>query len=597
MALNMSDPAAVMAVYSTIVNNENNWLLLHYINENHDELGLHSFGDEGLEEMKTKLSDLNEVYIAFYREERGHNPGYIVINYIPPSISGVKRARALVHSRRVGIIFKKHQTIFTVDNLSFITAENVHQAIKNPDTAFPVNSPVRPTHSQLADTTNKSVHPQQQDILTFDPVPSSPPTPPLQPVRQPYKVSPKPIIANLNMVRRSFSEIYAPHAKVPGPVPPVPPLPKGGSLFTHFLRRKKRTDDSTGGMEEHMPPPTPPKDKGHFNAQAMGFSHSNPIPSRPEQTVRRQRSHSMSDFAVISHAHGSDELVILEPERDSRMQDDHSPMYSLPLRGKWAHESTLLSDPAERARRRHEVQMQREKEEQEVLKEEAERQRQLKLQREKFLRQEQEAEVLRKAEVEQEIRRITLERRRREQLEKEEEERKRQELEERKRRDKERRLEEHRRLEEWRKEQAQKAEAAARQLEENKRKEEVERKKKIQLAETKAKHTKKESEFTGWITLQSADALSWRRRFYKFVGNSVYLYRSPKDMADALETTDLKGKLRGLKEWYEGYEDLEAIAFSFVVEFRDGQEPWSMYADSEEEKYKILGLLRVSAGL
>lgn len=81
-----------------------------------------------------------------------------------------------------------------------------------------------------------------------------------------------------------------------------------------------------------------------------------------------------------------------------------------------------------------------------------------------------------------------------------------------------------------------------------------------------------------------------------------------------MEKIDLQGNVGDLKEWYEGcYEDLEAIAFSFVVEFKDGREPMSMYADSEEEKvgitlntlncpaymskYKLLGLLRVAAGL
>jgi len=75
----------------------------------------------------------------------------------------------------------------------------------------------------------------------------------------------------------------------------------------------------------------------------------------------------------------------------------------------------------------------------------------------------------------------------------------------------------------------------------------------------------------------------------------------------------LQGGLKGLKEWNEGYEDLEAIAFSFVVEFKDGRGFWSMYADTEDEKvrtlsvrlnggltilqFKILGLFKVAGGL
>jgi len=95
-----------------------------------DELELHSFGDGGLEELKTKIPDLNSIYIAFYREEADVNPAFLLINYIPPSASPVQRgttrnfavaleliavchstAQAHVHSRRVGIIFKVRNLI------------------------------------------------------------------------------------------------------------------------------------------------------------------------------------------------------------------------------------------------------------------------------------------------------------------------------------------------------------------------------------------------------------------------------------------------------------------------------------------------------
>ena len=59
-----------------------------------NDLILHSFGNEGLEELKNKISDLDKVYIAFYREEHhdeDDDPGYIIINYIAPSTSSIKR--------------------------------------------------------------------------------------------------------------------------------------------------------------------------------------------------------------------------------------------------------------------------------------------------------------------------------------------------------------------------------------------------------------------------------------------------------------------------------------------------------------------------
>ena len=56
------------------------------------------------------------------------------------------------------------------------------------------------------------------------------------------------------------------------------------------------------------------------------------------------------------------------------------------------------------------------------------------------------------------------------------------------------------------------------------------------------------------------------------------------DLGTTLDKVNLRGNVRGLKEWNEGYEDLEAIPFSFVVEFKTERKHWSMYADSEEEK-------------
>ncbi|KAF9478270.1 hypothetical protein BDN70DRAFT_880130 [Pholiota conissans] len=586
-----------------------------------DEIGIHSYGMDGLEELKTKLSD-DDVFIAFYREELDVDPGYILINYIPPSISGVKRARTLVHSRRVGAIFKKHQTIFTVDSISLLTTDNIHRAIVNPESAFPAPSHSASSSQQLSDRPpqeqrdtykldsvqralpplqpvrlNQDQRDTQSPLAPLRPVraqsqeqhdnhTSQPSLPPLQPVRpQNNRASPpKPIVPD--MARRSFTATYVPEMQPPTTIPPLPPLPKGGSMFTNLLRRKKRTDDSYDDMDD-VPPPTPPKDKGvHQVTQSYSLPSGS---STRNQPLRHHRSRSLSDYAVISHVRGSDE-VFIEPERK------YEPYQAFSLRpsGKWSNE--LPHDPEERARRRREAQLHREREEQEAIEEEAQRQRQLKLQKEEFEKQEKEEEGRRKVEVEREIRRITAERRRREMLEKEEEERKRQELEERKRIDRERRVEEHRRLEEWRKEQVRRGEIVARQAEETKRREEAERTKKIQQAAAKLKRAKEDSDLTGWITIQTADSLSWKRRFYKFVGNTVYLYRSPKDLT-LFEEANLEGQVRGLKEWNEGYDELEAIAFSFVVEFKDDRLHWAMFADSEEEKYKILGLFKIAAGL
>ena len=55
-------------------------------------------------------------------------------------------------------------------------------------------------------------------------------------------------------------------------------------------------------------------------------------------------------------------------------------------------------------------------------------------------------------------------------------------------------------------------------------------------------------------------------------------------MQQFLDKVELRGTIRGLREWNEGYEDLEAIPHSFAIEFKDGRGHWSMFSDSEEEK-------------
>jgi hypothetical protein len=58
------------------------------------------------------------------------------------------------------------------------------------------------------------------------------------------------------------------------------------------------------------------------------------------------------------------------------------------------------------------------------------------------------------------------------------------------------------------------------------------------------------------------------------------------DTHQVLDAVELYGKVKGIKEWNEGYEYLEAIPHSFVIEYVDDREPWLMFADSEEEKVR-----------
>lgn len=401
----------------------------------------------------------------------------------------ITTARALVHSRRIGGLFKvsilcivpkfllclhplfaqHHNTTLTVEVLEHFTSEALRESLNEVDT---------PKHPPMGRTT------------------SQPNQAPLAPVR------------------RSTSESYAPHATL---LPP--PVAKSASMFSNFIRRKKKTTGDSGDEDDEAPPPAPPKDKGKYAARqnvvsqdyARYLSEPQPIPSR-------RRTGSISEFAVISHSTSSDEVVV-EPVRLEK------PVFqTLPLRGKWAVEAL---DTTERLRRAREEQRQRAIEEQQALREEEKQKAEWKRRRDEQLREDMEYEARRRASLEEEVRRMTVERKIKERMEKEEEERKTRELEERKRLERERRMLEHRKLEEWRREQARLADEAARKAEEARQREEDERRKKISIAEAKLKRNGTDSLLTGWVTMQTHESLFWKRRYFKFIGSTAYFYRSP----------------------------------------------------------------------
>lgn len=45
----------------------------------------------------------------------------------------------------------------------------------------------------------------------------------------------------------------------------------------------------------------------------------------------------------------------------------------------------------------------------------------------------------------------------------------------------------------------------------------------------------------------------------------------------------MDGRIESFNEWYEGFEELEAIPYSFAVKFVDGR-TWLMFADTEQDK-------------
>jgi hypothetical protein len=315
-------------------------------------------------------------------------------------------------------------------------------------------------------------------------------------------------------IHRSVSESVA----YPTAVSP-PTLTKTGG-FSHFLRKRKQNS-----VDDTPPPPTPPKDSQVY--PSGGISGENPLSRHSPQSsydyshnyepFGRQRGNSTS--AVIHITRDELDMVVIEPQRPPTA-----------LEAKWASEPAVITDPTERARLRNEAKRQKEEEERRAMEEEAERQRVIKLNKQIIMEQEVEEQRLRKAMLEQELRRANTERMKREQELKEEDELRQWESAERRRLERERRGEEARRLEELRIGEQRKSEELVRRQEEDRERRERERKARIKVIEAKIRKEKTAETMTGWLTVQNSDSLTlmWRRRFFQFVGSKICLYRSPK---------------------------------------------------------------------
>ena len=106
----------------------------------------------------------------------------------------------------------------------------------------------------------------------------------------------------------------------------------------------------------------------------------------------------------------------------------------------------------------------------------------------------------------------------------EEELRKSAELEEKKRAEKEKRMEQSRRSEERRKERTKLAEDLMIKEKQSRHQADEERSARIKLAKASITGGGK---VTGWVTIQTNESLTWRRRYFEFVGSTWMFYRSP----------------------------------------------------------------------
>ncbi|KAI8097829.1 uncharacterized protein B0P05DRAFT_522244 [Gilbertella persicaria] len=159
----LSDPR-ILETYTAITEEgTTNWLILGY-NDTRDVISLYSQGTGGLSEFRDHLSD--EVLYGFVRVD----DRFILITWVSEQVSGVRRARALVHSRSVASLLKLHNAQITASTLNDLSDANIRTRLKLGD-------------GQLSSRKSSSSLSQKRASRSLQ-SPSSPVPPPIQQPQQ-----------------------------------------------------------------------------------------------------------------------------------------------------------------------------------------------------------------------------------------------------------------------------------------------------------------------------------------------------------------------------------------------------------------------------
>jgi len=123
MSCDLTDPNIQTAYDEIVSGQDTNWLILGY-NDSRDKISLYSKGSGGVEELRQNLRE--EVLYGFLRIENR----FVLITYVSEQVSGVRRARALVHGRAVGALFKAHQVQISASNSNDFSEVNIRNRLK-----------------------------------------------------------------------------------------------------------------------------------------------------------------------------------------------------------------------------------------------------------------------------------------------------------------------------------------------------------------------------------------------------------------------------------------------------------------------------------
>lgn len=270
------------------------------------------------------------------------------------------------------------------------------------------------------------------------------------------------------------------------------------------------------------------------------------------------------------------------------------------LQGRVDLSPRLRLSPEERLKRRLSTQRRREREEQDAIREERERQARRRREKEESEQRAREDEERRKAILKDQLRQAAARKAKEEREAVAAEERRLREIKERKRSEHERRLQYTREMQQWRHEQIRRAESQSSEKEEERKR--MAEKRRSRLARMSDEVLQGDDAFNGWVTIQTPDHLTWKRRYFMFdlahaqlslcrnqrVGAAASPHPSThshpsQDSTRSVDLIHLDGLIESFNEWYEGFEELEAIPHSFAIKFVDGR-TWLMYADTEQDK-------------
>ena len=204
-----------------------------------------------------------------------------------------------------------------------------------------------------------------------------------------------------------------------------------------------------------------------------------------------------------------------------------------------------IPTPAERAKARIEAEREKEFETCLAVREEEERQAKIKAEKEELRRQEEEEEARRKAKLEQDIRIAQLLRKQREHEQAKADEKFAQEAEERRKANKEKRLQEHYKTQAWRIEQERSKEQTHLQREEEARRgEEAKMQERKRLFNNMKDEHSGPLQLSGWMSVQAAGTVTWRRRWYTFDEKTLKLFKTQNVCSSLLLFSTAEGASR-----------------------------------------------------